>query len=165
MKHLSLILLSALILALAGPLPALAQEKGTIELKSIVEVEKEDFNAEGQKVTMRVPATKVVPGDEVIYTNIYTNVGTEAASKVVITNPIPEHMQYVLASATGADMAITFSIDKGNTFDAPARLMKTQADGTKQLAKPADYTHIRWVRQKALDPGEKGEVSFRARLQ
>ena len=165
MKHLSLIFLSILIMIMAGPFSALAQEKGTIELKSIAEVEKEDFNAEGQKVVMRVPATKVVPGDEVIYTNTYTNVGKEAASKVVITNPIPEHMQYVNASATGADMAITFSIDKGNTYDEPASLMKTQADGTKQLAKPVDYTHIRWVRQKALDPGEKGEVSFRARLQ
>ena len=165
MKRLTLALLPILILALAGPFSALAQEEGSIELKSIAEVEKEDFNAEGQKVVMRVPATKVVPGDEVIYTNFYTNVGTEAASKVVITNPIPEHMLYVQASAKGAGMAITFSIDKGKTYDEPARLMKTQVDGTKRLAVPADYTHIRWVRQKALGPGEKGEVSFRARLQ
>ena len=165
MKRLTLVLLPILILVLAGSWPALAQEKGTIELKSIAEIEVEDFNAEGQKVIKRVPATKVVPGTEVIYTNFYTNVGTEAASKVVITNPIPEHMQYVNASAAGAGMTITFSIDGGNTYDEPAQLMKVQADGTKRLAKPAEYTHIRWVRQKALDPGEKGEVSFKARLE
>ncbi len=89
MQRLTLVLLPLMILALASPAMALAQDKGTIELKSIAEVEIEDFNAEGQKVVKRVPAAKVVPGSEVIYTNLYTNVGSEAAAKVVITNPIP----------------------------------------------------------------------------
>ena len=66
MKRLTLVLLPVLILALAGPFPALAQEKGTIELKSIAEVEVEDFNTEGQKVIKRVPATEVLLNNSVV---------------------------------------------------------------------------------------------------
>ena len=165
MQRLTLVLLPLLILALASPALALAQDEGTIELKSIAEVEIEDFNAEGQKVLKRVPAAKVVPGSDVIYTNIYTNVGSQTAAQVVITNPIPEHMQYLPASADGADMAITFSIDGGQTYNTPERLMVVQADGTERQATPAEYTHIRWARLKGLDPGVNGQVSFRARLE
>ena len=164
MQRLTLILLPLLILALASPAMALAQQKGTIELKSIAEVEVEGFNAEGQKVTKRVPAAKVVPGSEVIYTNVYTNRGSEAAAKVVITNPIPEHMQYIPASAQGTDTVITFSIDGGQTYARPERLFVVESDGAKRQAQPSEYTHIRWARQKALDPGKNGQVSFRARL-
>jgi uncharacterized repeat protein (TIGR01451 family) len=164
MQRLILVLLSLFLLTLTSPWLAVAQEEGSIELKSIAEVEVEDFNAEGQKVLMRIPAAKVVPGDEVIYTNTYTNVGSEAAANVVITNPVPEHMQYLSASALGPDMVITFSIDGGQTYDAPDRLMIVEADGSKRQAKPSEYTHIRWIRQKPLEPGENGQVSFKARL-
>jgi len=164
MQRLSLVLLPLLILVVAGSAMALAQEKGTIELKSIAEVEVEDFNAEGQKVIQRVPAAKVVPGSEVIYTNHYTNVGSEAAANVVITNPVPEHMQYLAGSAQGADTAITFSIDGGQTFADPDRLLVVEADGRKRPARPEEYTHIRWARQKALAPGQQDRVAFRARL-
>jgi len=92
-------------------------------------------------------------------------VGSKTAAKVVITNPIPAHMQYLPASADGAGMAITFSIDGGQTYDTPERLMVVQADGTERRATPADYTHIRWARQQGLDPGVNGQVSFRARLE
>jgi uncharacterized repeat protein (TIGR01451 family) len=165
MQHRSLILMLLLALALALPVPAPAQNEGSIELKSIAEMEVEEFNAEGRKVVKRVPAAKVVPGSEVIYTNTYTNVGSEVADKVVITNPVPEHMQYLPGSAQGADMAINFSIDGGQTYDTPARLMVVEADGTKRKAEPADYTHIRWTRQTSLPPGSQGQVSFRARLE
>ncbi len=164
MQRLILVLLPILLLTLASPTLALAQDKGTIELKSIAEVEVEDFNAEGQKVLKRIPAAKVVPGNDVIYTNTYTNVGSEATAQVVITNPVPEHMQYLSASAQGTDTAITFSIDGGQTYHAPDRLMVVEADGSKRQAKPSEYTHIRWARQKALGPGENGQVSFKARL-
>ena len=165
MRRLTLILLPLLILALASTAMAVAQEKGTIELRSIAELEVEDFDAEGKKMVKRVPAAKVVPGSEVIYTNIYTNVGTDAAANVVITNPIPEHMQYQPSSAEGAETAITFSVDGGQTYDSPERLLIVEADGSKRPAKPSEYTHIRWVRQKPLDPGADGQVSFRAILQ
>ena len=165
MQRLTLILLPLLILAVASPVLAVAQEKGTIELKSIAEVEVEDFNAEGKKVTKRIPAAKVVPGSEVIYTNVYTNVGKEAAANVVITNPIPKHMQYQPSSAEGAETAITFSVDGGQSYDSPGRLMVVEADGSKRPAKPSEYTHIRWARQKPLDPGADGQVSFMAILE
>ena len=165
MQRLTLILLPLLILAIAGPAMAVAQEKGSIELKSIAEVEIENVNPDGQKVVKRIPAAKVVPGNEVIYTNIYTNVGTEAAARVVITNPIPEHMQYQPSSAMGTETAITFSVDGGHTYDSPGRLMIKEADGSRRPARPSEYTHIRWARQKPLDPGANGQVSFRAILE
>jgi uncharacterized repeat protein (TIGR01451 family) len=164
MQRLSLVLMPLLILTLVGNAMALAQEKGTIELKSIAEMEVANFNAEGQKVIQRVPAAKVVPGSEVIYTNYYTNVGSEAAASVVITNPVPEHMQYLAGSAQGADTNITFSIDGGQTYGDPGQLIVVEADGRKRPALPEEYTHIRWERQKALAPGQQDQVAFRARL-
>lgn len=156
--------LIALCLALGG-VSAWAQQKGLIELKSVVEIEVQAVDAQGRTITRRVPAAKVVPGDTVIYTNTYTHVGSEPVSGVVVTNPIPAHMRYLVDSAEGAGMQVTFSIDDGHTYDAPDRLTVVAADGKTRPADPAEYTHIRWTRPSVLNPGESGTVVFKARLE
>ncbi|ABW69055.1 DUF11 domain-containing protein [Desulfosudis oleivorans] len=156
------LVLGACLLLCGGP--ALAEDKGSIELASIAEVEAQEFNSEGQRVTVRKPAGLVVPGKEVIYTTTYTNIGTAPAENVIITNPVPEHMVYKENSAAGQNTTIVFSIDNGKTYQTPDALFVKTADGTTRPATASDYTHIRWTVTKPVSSGEKGVVSYRAIL-
>ena len=146
------------------PAASWAQSKGHIKLTSVAEVEKEVFNSEGKKEVKRVPAAKVLPGSEVIFSTRYENASKDKAENAVITNPIPEHMIYKLNSAQGAGTQITFSIDNGKSYNIPAELFVMDAAGRKFPARPKDYTHIRWTFKTPLPSGAKGDVSFRAIL-
>ncbi len=164
MKRFSIIAAIFLFSALVSSSAVGAQSKGNILLKSIAEVEVEEFNEEGRKEIVRMPAAKVIPGDEVIFTNHYTNVSKDALDNVVITNPIPEHTLYKENSATGDGTEITYSIDGGKTYDLPENLKKKWADGKEYRAAPSDYTHIQWRFLKSVPQEGKGQVEFRAQL-
>jgi uncharacterized repeat protein (TIGR01451 family) len=142
-----------------------AQKQGNIELITVAEIEIEDFNEEGQKEIKRVPAVKVIPGEEVIYTIYYSNNGQKMTDNVVITNPLPEHLRYKDSSASGDGAAIVFSVDDGKTFDIPENLKVQDAAGKEFPAIASDYTHIRWVLQNSLPLNAKGQVSFRTILE
>lgn len=143
---------------------ALAETKGAIELTSLAEKEVVTTDASGKAVKKLVPAEKVIPGDVVTYSVSYRHVGEKPAEKVVLDNPVPEHMIYVPGSAEGKDAAITFSVDGGKTFLPEKDLKVKKADGTYRPATPEDYTGVRWTLRKALKPGDKGRVSFKSKL-
>jgi uncharacterized repeat protein (TIGR01451 family) len=157
--------LSLLVLVAAGADTVRAQQKGSIELRMIAEQEVEVTSAEGEKEVKRMPAAVVVPGDEVIYTISYRNVGEDTADSVVITNPVPTHMLYKDGSAGGEGTVITFSVDDGKTYDVPGNLKVLDADGKERSAVASDYTHIRWTLEKSVSPEAVGYVSFRAILE
>jgi hypothetical protein len=161
----SKVLLIGIALLVAMPLCAWSQSKGHIQLQSVAEVEQEVMNAEGKKEIRRIPATKVVPGTEVIFTQRYENISKETAESTVITNPVPEHMLYKDGTAQGKSTSITFSVDNGQSYNIPAKLFVFDATGRKFPARPKDYTHIRWTFTHPLPSGAKGEVSFRAILE
>jgi uncharacterized repeat protein (TIGR01451 family) len=165
MKRQVFIVLSIMLSAFLGATMVWAQQKGTIELNVVAEMEKEVVKANGDKEIIRVPVARAVPGDEIVYTLHYTNTGQEPADNVVITDPIPEHMIYVQGSASGADAVITFSVDNGQSYDLPERLTITGTDGNIRPARASDYTHIRWVLRNSLPANQKGQVFFRARLE
>lgn len=152
-------------LLLLLPASAPAQQKGSIVLNSLSEVEVVKQNAEGKKEVKRVDAAKavVVPGDTVIFTVSYANTDTKPADRVIVINPVPQHMTYIEKSAEGKGMAIDFSADGGKTYAAPEKLTVT-AEGKQRPATASDYTHIRWTLGKPLAPGGKGSVSFKALL-
>jgi uncharacterized repeat protein (TIGR01451 family) len=156
-----------LVTFLALPLAAQAQQKGNIELKSVAEVDVTEANAQGQKVVKRVDAAaaKVVPGDVVIFTTTYKNISKEPADNIVITNPVPEHMDYVDKSAEGKGAKIDFSVDKGKSYEAADKLQIVDKAGKSRKALSKDITHIRWTLTKPLAPGGSGSVSFKAKLQ
>jgi uncharacterized repeat protein (TIGR01451 family) len=139
--------------------------EGMIELTAVAEIEQEFVNDQGEKEVRRVEANKVVPGDEVIYTIYYANVGAEPADDVIITNPIPEHMLFRGFMGDGTTVITTLSIDGGERYDQPDNLIVVNNDGQKRPAEPSDFTHVRWTLQEPLPPGAKGYVSFRAQLQ
>lgn len=165
MKRIILTTLSLLFAGFVFLSAASAQEEGHINLKTVAEVEKVIVNENGEKETIRVPAAKVIPGDEVIYTISYWNIGDEPAEKVVITDPIPEHMLYTGGNVSGEGMEITFSVDDGNTYDKPENLKVIGEDGKERKAILSEYTHIRWTMKRDLQPGEEGKVEFRAELE
>jgi uncharacterized repeat protein (TIGR01451 family) len=144
---------------------AVAWAQGHIKLTSVAQIEKEVFNEEGKKVVKRVPAEKVIPGTEVIFTTHYENISKDVAENAVITNPVPQHMIYQDGSARGGGAVITYSVDGGKTYDTPAKLFVFDKAGRKFAARPQDYTHIRWTFDTPLPSGAKGDVSFRAVLE
>jgi uncharacterized repeat protein (TIGR01451 family) len=160
-------IVAGIAVALLLSITAWAQQKESIELRSTAEVDVVSTNAKGEKEVKRVDVAKakVVPGYVVIFTTIYANVGKKPAEKVVITNPMPEHMDYVDQSAEGKGTKIDFSVDKGKSYGTPDTLTVIDAQGKKRKAVPADYTGIKWTLDKPLPPGGTGSVSFRAKVQ
>ena len=142
-----------------------AAKQNLIELKTIAETEVVVTRADGTQQTKRIQAERVVPGDEVIYTIRYQNVGKEPAQAVAITNPLPAHMEFRRVLDEAPKFAVlTFSVDGGATFDVPAKLVVATDKGTRP-ARPEEYTHVRWTLREPVPPGASGQVSFRARLQ
>ncbi len=162
--NISRVLVSAMLaVSLAGvSVAAMAVTNGSIKVTSLAQVEVETVGADGQKHIQRAPIHKAVPGDEVIFSDTFENVGKKPAGDIVINNPIPDSTQYQSGSAYGEDTAITFSVDGGKTFAAPSALKVVNADGSMRAANSTDYTHIRWTYKKQLAPGATGEVGFRA---
>jgi len=135
-----------------------------IRLKAVAEIEIPVVNDKGETELKRIPATKVVPGTEVIYTITVSNVGDQSADSVVVTDPIPENTTYVDRSAFGAGTKITFSVDGGNSYDLADKLKVKDAAGNLRAATASDYTHIRWVLNFTLKPKDVAPVWFKARL-
>ena len=135
-----------------------------IRLKAVAEVEVTVVNDKGETEVKRVPAAKVVPGTEVIYTITVSNLGDQAADSVVVTDPIPENTTYVDRSAFGAGTKITFSVDGGKSYDLAGKLKVKDAAGKLRAATASDYTHIRWVLNFTLKPKDVAPVWFKARL-
>lgn len=156
----------AFVLATVAPatLAAPASSTGSIELTIVGQMEQEYRDAKGQKAKRLVPITKIVPGDEVIYTITYLNKGAQPADRVVVSDPIPPEVTYVDGSAFGPGTEIEFSADGGKSWGAPATLKVKGADGTERAATAADYSHIRWKLGAPVGPGQKGFVRFRAVL-
>jgi uncharacterized repeat protein (TIGR01451 family) len=152
--------LTAGLLVLLLPCLAAAQ----VELQSTAEIERVSEGNDGSVVTTRQPAIKVVPGDEVFYTVHYRNAGSDPVEDVVITNPVPEHMHLLRTDGLRPGCTLVFSVDDGQSFDALSRLQVTDANGRPRPATAADCTHLRWVFERELEPGEAGAVSYVAQL-
>ncbi len=137
---------------------------GDIKLTTVAEVEVTVANAQGKEEVKRVPAKKVIPGTVVVYTITASNTGKQDVEAVVVTDPIPENMVYVDGSVFGAGTNITFSVDGGKNYDVAEKLVVQDAKGQSRPAMAENYTHIRWLFNFALKPGESAPVWFKARL-
>lgn len=148
--------------ALAGAAPlALAAPEGTIVVKTFAEKEQLVTLPDGKTQSRLVAAQPVVPGEEVVYTVTFQNVGREAATDVAVVNPVPEHTSYVAGSAGGPGTEVAFSADGGRSWGAPDQLKVRGADGAERVATPADYTHVRWVLKNPLTPGAVAFARYR----
>ena len=135
-----------------------------IRLKAVAEVEIRVVNDKGETELKRMPATKVIPGTEVIYTITVSNLGDQSADNVVVTDPIPENTTYVARSAFGAGTTITYSVDGGKSYELADKLKIKDAAGNLRAATASDYTHVRWLLNFTLKPKDVAPVWFKARL-
>ena len=101
------------------------------------------------KVTWKTLQGKAVvqPGDVLRYTLTGTNTSDRQIKNLILNQPIPKGMVYVLKSVNATNNAkITYSIDGGRSFVENPTVRVTLTDG-KVETKPAPatvYTHIRW---------------------
>ncbi len=146
------------LLMLAGP--AAWAQQSPVSLQSKVETERMVKQADGKMLATRVPVKSAVPGEEVIFTNTFSNTGKKPAEKLVLTNPVATDLR--LKKAWGDNAAITYSVDGGKQFDAPEALKVKGTDGQMRAAKAEDYTHVRWVMQESLAAGASTAVGFNA---
>ncbi len=164
MNHPRKFLMAAMAALLLLPAVAWAAPQVRINVTAEKEV---TVNEGGEQVVKRIPAAEADPGETVIFTITYENVGDEAADNVVVNNPIPEGTDYVPGSATEKG-EVSFSIDGGKAYKNPSLLIyeTTNPDGTKEkrTASPEQYTHIRWQLPE-IGAGEGGAVGFRVKVQ
>jgi uncharacterized repeat protein (TIGR01451 family) len=141
---------------------AFAQSKSCVELTTKAEIEQETVDAAGKKSTQLVPASKVVPGVEVIWTVTALNVCKQPSDAVTISNAVPQSMTYVANSAAGPGADIAVSVD-GKTFAKAGEITITDASGIRK-ARPDEYKHLRWSFKDALQPGATSVAQYRAVL-
>lgn len=149
--------LSCLIFGLCLATPGLA---APVQLTNQVMVEQRVMGADGTVQVKRVPASRAVPGDWLIYTLGYRNTGDKPVDNIVLDNPLPGNIAY-RAPASGS-VAPDVSVD-GHTFGPLSSLHVNTADGSRP-AVAADVTHVRWQVPGALPAGAAGEVAFQAVL-
>jgi uncharacterized repeat protein (TIGR01451 family) len=158
--------ISLMVVLIALLLPMTAHAKPLVSVSITAEKEVTVVKS-GLKTTKKVAATRIEPGDVIFYTLNYINSGDEAATSVVLDDPIPLGTVYLPGSAFGDGAEITFSIDSGKSFKKPSLLVYELkgANGQKEkrTASPEEYTHIRWVIGK-IEAGAKGTVGFQVRI-
>ncbi len=153
-----------LLIVLAPSAMATLADKGQIRLKNVAHKEIVQINEKGKKVVKQVSVAKVLPGETIIYTSTFSNVGAEMATDIIIDNPVPDNMVYLPLSAAGKNTRVFFSIDGGKSYGVPSELVMVKPNGAKRQARPDEYTHIRWKYKGVLPAGDAGLVSFRAKL-
>ena len=87
--NLTAAMLGIVLTATLAPARTWAEPRACIELKTVAEVEKSAVDPQGAKSTVLVPAVKVPPGGEVVWTVTATNVCAKPAERVAIDNPEP----------------------------------------------------------------------------
>ena len=159
----NLLLKIALIFGLTiSPLAAMA-ENGPIKFTNTVMKEVIEKNDKGEELTSYVEPATAVPGNTMMYTITFENIGDKSVSNIVINDPLPNNSKYIANSAEGKNTTITFSAD-GEKFDVPSKIKLKDASGKIWTASADKYTHIRWTYKKNLQPGEIGKVTFKTKI-
>ena len=85
--------------------------------------------------TVLLDAAGVQPGEELRYTIEFTNTSDEIIDPgiVVITNPIPEAVEYLEGTAVGDDSEILFSVDGGASFASADRLTVVEGGAQRRV--------------------------------
>ena len=141
---------------------ALAEDPVPVETALKAEVLEKFESNDGRQSQRLVPARVITQGDVVYYTLQIRNPTSVPARDVSVIQRIPENTRYLVDSASGPAVDITFSADGGRTFASPKELVVVTATGTTRPATPADYTHIRWQLRNVLAPGALALARFQA---
>ena len=154
--------LAALLLGLSVATASLAQRlpKG-VTVRTIAEVETRIL-VNGRDAIKLVPAERLSPGDEIIYTLEIRNAGPVLIRPLTVPYQIPDHVRYVADSAVGPGADVSFSVDGGRTYAWPDGLTVEGPQGVLRPATAADYTHILWRLKHGLKTNAVAIAHFRA---
>jgi uncharacterized repeat protein (TIGR01451 family) len=139
------------------------QENTKLDLKTTAEKEIR-VKKEGKVTTKRIPLDKASPGDVVVYTITYSNVGKGPVLDAAIIDPVPQGVRYMTNTAEGKDAEIMYSIDNGRTWQTPpieTQIRKPDGSLEKKTVSLDRYTHIKWIIKKPVASGQSGRVSFK----
>lgn len=154
-----------LLALIAAPVMALADPDLSIQMVAEREI---TVVENGEEITRRVPTLEIESGAKLYFTLQIQNEGDEAATNVVVDNPIPEATTYVDGSAGGASTRVMFSIDNGETYASADELTYefTTFSGETETrrARPEMYTDVRWVME-SVPPGSEGELYFQVTVE
>lgn len=109
-------------------------------------------------------AESLFPGDEVVYLVSFSNIGDQTIDNLVVNDPVPEQTIYKVGSMYGSAAVGEVSVDGGNRYGRLDRLTVVGENGKPQPATAADVTDVRWLVNYSLQPGQTGNVGFRALL-
>lgn len=112
-------------------------------------------------------ASDVLPGDVIRYALRFTNTQPQPVRNVVFSNPVPQGLRYVMDSATAntPNVAVTFSIDGGQTYSALPMIEVVENGERRNVPAPLEtYTHVRWTVEGWVQPGAQVTAEFRAEL-
>ena len=161
-------------LALAATAPLLAADPTPTtappRLEVTVEVQREvvKVDASGRSQVVLEPVKAAHPGDVLVYSLRATNVGLAPARQAQIEDPIPAGTVLMTESVAAPAKNVRASLDGGKTWqEFPAMVAVRRDDGqVERVPAPADaYTHLRWVLEGSLPPGETAEVGFKVKVQ
>ena len=145
-------------------LALLASSANAMEAVQRVEREVVVTQADGSQTVQRLAADEVTPGETIIYTLDYVNTQSDAVSDLVLAMPVPDEIVFDEGSADRAGARVEYSADGGQTFSDRLALMVRMEGGATRSAGSEDITTVRWTLSEAVQPGERGEVTFRGRL-
>lgn len=112
---------------------------------------------DGQQKHELVEPRTVVPGDKLIFTTRYRNVGKAPVTNFVVTNPLPS----AVAMTSDSAASLTVSVDGGKSWGPIAGLTVADGKGGRRAAQASDVTHIRWVIP-TIQPGANGALTYQA---
>lgn len=156
-KHLSVLGLSALALVFAAQANALTA-------KQTVEKEVVTISADGTKLTTRMPAELVVPGETVVYTVNFVNDSEAPATDLVLAMPIPSDVRFLEGSADRDGAKVLYSADGGETYAVREAVEIPAVGGGTRTARSEDITHVQWTIAGPVPIGGSDSVAFKARL-
>jgi uncharacterized repeat protein (TIGR01451 family) len=141
-----------------------AETANQVTISSEAQIERVETSNEGKERTVyKNPGDVIiVPGDKVVFTLKYANIGATPATGFKATNPMPGPIQFLGSSEDWAEV----SVDGGKSWGLLSKLTVpvksvTETGETVRPAMVEDVTHVRWVFSTAIAPGAKGSVSYR----
>jgi len=129
-----------------------------------VEVEREVTQEDGSVAIITTAPDTVLPGDMLVYTVDYYNDKSDVTNNFRLDMPVPAEITYVEGSAQRDNAIVLYSIDNGASFKARQDLLVSLESGGTRSAVSEEITHIRWTLTQDVNPGDRGEMSFKGQL-
>ncbi|WP_340586441.1 hypothetical protein [Erythrobacter alti] len=147
--------ITATLLAISAP--AMAAQDSPLVLEGDVHLVRVVTDENGVQTTEMVEPDVIVPGDRLLFTTDYRNIGSDPVNDFVLTNPVPAAVRL----APDADTGLEVSVDGGESWGALATLTVESETGETRAAEHADVTHIRWTLG-VVEPGQSGRLEYPA---